>query len=79
MFVSICMRARVRACVRARIILLGPILYYYVSGRSVCVRVSVRVCIYVHSNVYAYVCAGESAYMRAGATAYACAHASARV
>ena len=37
------------------------ILYYYVCGRSVCMRVCPYVCMYVHSNVNAYVCAGASA------------------
>ena len=33
------------------------ILYYYISGRGVYVRVWIRVCTFVQANVYAYVCA----------------------
>ena len=47
----------------------GIVLYHYIFGRSLCVRVFVRVCIgvctYVHANVHAYVCAGAFAYASA--------------
>ena len=42
-------------------------LYHYICGSGVCVRVCVRACTYEHANVYAYVCA------------YACSSASVRV
>ena len=58
----------VRMCVRACAYMI-TILYYYICGCSVCVRVSVRMCTYVHSNVYPYVCTGASAYVCADATA----------
>ena len=54
-FVCVCARALIYACIII-------ILYYYICGCSVCVRVwvcvCVRVCAYVYANVYAHVCAG---------------------
>ena len=58
-----CVRTCVRACVRMCIYdyYIITVLYYYICGRSMCVRV----CTYVHAYVYAGGCAYTDAYATA--------------